>query len=147
LVLATVAVLLSACGSQQLPRPLSPAERMEVQATTIPAVVGVQPSMGEEHEENLRRILDESGLFQRVALARDLDEPPDLAVVLTGAGSDGAQGALAIRAAGGTVLAQDEATSAAWGMPGAATRAGAVEAVASLSDLPAEIDKRRHGKR
>lgn len=79
-----LAGLLSACGSQQLPRPLSPAERLEVRATTIPAVVGVLPSRGQEHEENLRRILDESGLFRRVALAADLDQAPDLAVVITG---------------------------------------------------------------
>lgn len=47
-----------------------------------------------------------------------------LALVLTGMGSDGAIGAKAIVGAGGLVLAQDEATSTVWGMPGAIAKAG-----------------------
>ena len=46
------------------------------------------------------------------------------AVILTGMGSDGMLGCKAVAAAGGTVLAQDEATSVVWGMPGAVARAG-----------------------
>jgi two-component system chemotaxis response regulator CheB len=47
-----------------------------------------------------------------------------LAVILTGMGHDGLQGCRAVAAAGGQVLAQDEASSVVWGMPGAVVRAG-----------------------
>lgn len=47
-----------------------------------------------------------------------------LAVILTGMGQDGLEGCHAVAAAGGTVLAQDEASSVVWGMPGAVARAG-----------------------
>ncbi|OAS23385.1 protein-glutamate methylesterase/protein-glutamine glutaminase [Methylobacterium platani] len=47
-----------------------------------------------------------------------------LSVVLTGMGSDGTKGAKALVEAGGTMLAQDEATSTVWGMPGSLVRAG-----------------------
>ena len=47
-----------------------------------------------------------------------------LAVILTGMGSDGMRGGKEIVAAGGSVIAQDEATSVVWGMPGSAANAG-----------------------
>src|SRR5258707_12103344 len=52
-----------------------------------------------------------------------------MAVVLTGMGSDGMRGGKDIVAAGGSVIAQDEATSVVWGMPGAAANAGNYDAV------------------
>jgi two-component system chemotaxis response regulator CheB len=58
-----------------------------------------------------------------------------LAVVLTGMGVDGFEGAGRIREGGGRVIAQDEETSAVWGMPGAVVRGGLAEAVLPLSGL------------
>jgi two-component system chemotaxis response regulator CheB len=58
-----------------------------------------------------------------------------LAVVLTGMGQDGLKGAEAVVAAGGTVIVQDQASSAAWGMPGAVARRGLATAVLSVAEL------------
>ncbi len=62
-----------------------------------------------------------------------------LAVVLTGMGQDGLAGARAVRDAGGTVIAQDEASSVIWGMPGSIARAGLAERVLPLDAIAAEI--------
>jgi len=58
-----------------------------------------------------------------------------LAVVLTGMGQDGARGLLAVRSAGGTTLAQDEATSIVYGMPREAALLGAAQHVLPLPDI------------
>ena len=62
-----------------------------------------------------------------------------IAVVLTGSGVDGAMGVSAIKKMGGTVLAQDEATSAFFAMPSAAIDTGAVDFVLPLEDIPAAV--------
>ena len=62
-----------------------------------------------------------------------------LAAVLTGMGSDGARGADDIVAAGGSVIAQDEASSVVWGMPGAAAHAGVCAAVLPLDQVGPKI--------
>jgi len=58
-----------------------------------------------------------------------------LAVMLTGMGSDGAAGCAAVARAGGRFIAQDQATSAVWGMPAAAAATGLAEAVLPLDDI------------
>jgi two-component system, chemotaxis family, protein-glutamate methylesterase/glutaminase len=62
-----------------------------------------------------------------------------LALVLTGMGSDGTRGAAEIVAAGGGVIAQDEATSVVWGMPGSVARAGLASALIPLEEIGSKI--------
>jgi two-component system, chemotaxis family, protein-glutamate methylesterase/glutaminase len=70
-----------------------------------------------------------------------------LALVLTGMGSDGLAGAKSIVAAGGHVLAQDEATSVVWGMPGQVTNAGLCCAVLPLPDIAGKLTRLFAGDR
>jgi two-component system chemotaxis response regulator CheB len=65
-----------------------------------------------------------------------------LTVILTGMGQDGLRGCEAVRAAGGQVLAQDEASSVVWGMPGYVAQAGLAERVLPLPMIAGEIVKR-----
>ena len=62
-----------------------------------------------------------------------------LAVILTGMGSDGLAGCRSLVEAGGTVFAQDKATSVVWGMPGAVAQAGLCRSVAPLKQLGSDI--------
>jgi two-component system chemotaxis response regulator CheB len=62
-----------------------------------------------------------------------------LGVVLSGMGRDGAEGAARIVHAGGTIMAQDAATSAVWGMPGAVAAAGLASAVLPPEQIAARI--------
>jgi two-component system chemotaxis response regulator CheB len=62
-----------------------------------------------------------------------------LGVLLTGIGDDGARGLLAMRRAGAHTLAQDEASSAVYGMPRRAAELGAACEVVALADLPQRI--------
>jgi two-component system chemotaxis response regulator CheB len=65
-----------------------------------------------------------------------------IGVVLTGMGADGAQGAKAIKQAGGHVIAQDEASSVIFGMPAEAIKLQVVDQVLGLDDIYAAIEKR-----
>jgi two-component system chemotaxis response regulator CheB len=65
-----------------------------------------------------------------------------LAVILTGMGQDGLRGCEAVREAGGQILAQDEATSVVWGMPGFVARAGLADRVLPISLIGDEIVRR-----
>jgi two-component system chemotaxis response regulator CheB len=64
-----------------------------------------------------------------------------IAVILTGMGADGSNAIGAIKRAGGHVIAQDEATSVVWGMPGSAVATGYVDQVLPLQDIPGAIFK------
>jgi len=64
-----------------------------------------------------------------------------LAAVLTGMGTDGLAGAAAVVAAGGNVVAQDEASSVVWGMPGAVAKHGLCAVVGPLEALARIINE------
>ena len=65
-----------------------------------------------------------------------------VAVVLTGMGNDAAKGVKFAKAAGGYVIAQDEATSIIFGMPAEAIKTGAVDEILPLDEISAAIEKR-----
>lgn len=68
--------------------------------------------------------------------------PGVVGVVMTGMGQDGLKGCEAISANRGQILAQDEASSVVWGMPGFVARAGLADAVVPLADLADQIMSR-----
>ncbi len=70
-----------------------------------------------------------------------------LGVIMTGMGQDGFRGCERIKEAGGKVLAQDEASSVVWGMPGFVVRAGLADRVLPLAQLPNEILRRARAGR
>ena len=65
-----------------------------------------------------------------------------LGIVLTGMGRDGVEGAHRLIACGGSILAQDEASSAVWGMPRAVLEAGLASAVLSPDKIARRIASR-----
>jgi len=65
-----------------------------------------------------------------------------LALVMTGMGSDGLDGARLVHERGGVVLAQDEATSAVWGMPGRVTEAGITDATLPVTAIADALRQR-----
>src|SRR6266481_1021380 len=70
-----------------------------------------------------------------------------MSVILTGMGSDGMRGGKDIVAAGGSVIAQDEASSVVWGMPGAAANAGICAAVLPLNQIAPKLVRLFSGDR
>ncbi len=70
-----------------------------------------------------------------------------LGVILTGMGHDGAAGAQHIVDAGGSIIAQDEASSVVWGMPGAAAQAGVCAAVLPLTQIGSKVTRLFRGER
>lgn len=71
--------------------------------------------------------------------------PRLLATILTGMGQDGLVGCRAVAAAGGVVLAQDEASSVVWGMPGAVARAGLAQELLPPDALADRIQEALRG--
>src|SRR5580692_1628008 len=70
-----------------------------------------------------------------------------MSVILTGMGSDGMRGGKDIVAAGGSVIAQDEASSVVWGMPGAAANAGICAAILPLNQIAPKLVRLFSGDR
>ncbi len=93
------------------------------------------------HENSCRPSVDV--LFRSVAATFG---PRALGVILTGMGQDGLRGAEAIRARGGRILVQDEASSVVWGMAGSVARAGLADEVLPLPAIAHAI-LRRVGRR
>ena len=81
-------------------------------------------------------ILAGSGI---VVLAASLYPADASGVILTGMGKDGAIGLKEMRAAGSPTIAQDEATSVVWGMPGEAVAIGAAVETLALQTVSARI--------
>lgn len=79
-----------------------------------------------------------SGTFLFETMARVFG-PASLGVVLTGMGRDGADGLRLVRQAGGTVLAQDEATSDVFGMPAEVIREGIADHVLPLHSIATQL--------
>jgi two-component system chemotaxis response regulator CheB len=73
------------------------------------------------------------------ACIAEIAGPACVCVMLTGMGEDGIEGLAAVRRAGGLIIAQDEASSVVFGMPGKAIAAGLADAVLPLSDIGAEL--------
>jgi two-component system, chemotaxis family, protein-glutamate methylesterase/glutaminase len=69
-----------------------------------------------------------------------------IGVILTGMGSDGAEGLLQMRKCGARTIGQDEESSVVYGMPKVAYQLGAVEAQVSLSNIPLTIHEMLKGK-
>jgi two-component system chemotaxis response regulator CheB len=75
-------------------------------------------------------------MFQSVARATGARS---IGVLLTGMGRDGAQGLLEMRTGGSQTIAQDEASSVVWGMPGEAVAIGAAQLVLPLPAIGARV--------
>lgn len=107
---------------------------MEAQAPLFPSAAPTLHLQQGPPENHCRPAADT--LFRSVALVYGSGV---LALVLTGMGSDGLNGCRAIREHGGSVLAQDQATSTVWGMPGAVANAGLAHNVLPLPAIAPEI--------
>jgi two-component system chemotaxis response regulator CheB len=75
-------------------------------------------------------------LFRSVA---QVYGPAALAIVLTGMGTDGLEGARALVEAGGAIIAQDRASSVVWGMPGAIAQEGLASAILPIDTMAVHV--------
>lgn len=64
-----------------------------------------------------------------------------VAVILTGMGRDGTNGAALVHSLGGTVIAEDESTCVVWGMPRSVLEAGAADLVVPIHEVPKAIER------
>jgi two-component system chemotaxis response regulator CheB len=125
-----------------------PVEQAEDGMALVPGVVRVAPPGSHlllDEDQALR--LDHSEVVHHVRPSADVlllslarnHRGPCTAIVLSGTGIDGAAGAAAVKRAGGRVLAQDEATSQYFGMPGAAILAGGVDEILPLDSIASAL--------
>lgn len=144
-----IVIHLTPLAPSVLPAILARSTALEVESaedgmSLEPAIVRVAPPDAHlllDEDELLR--LDRSELVHHVRPSADVlllslarnHGGPTTAIVLSGTGTDGAAGAAAVKRAGGRVLAQDEATSQYFGMPGAAILAGGVDEVLPLDAI------------
>ncbi|MDG5775536.1 chemotaxis response regulator protein-glutamate methylesterase [Haloarculaceae archaeon H-GB2-1] len=96
--------------------------RMRVELTDTPPVNSVRPAVD----------------VTMKSAAATIDDPM-VGLILTGMGEDGAAGIRAINGAGGYCVAQDEDTSAVYGMPKRAVETGCVDAVRAIDDVSSAI--------
>jgi two-component system chemotaxis response regulator CheB len=99
---------------------------------------GARIKLNQEQRENSCRPAADP-LFRSVAR---IYGAATLGVILTGMGQDGFKGCEQIAAAGGQILAQDEASSVVWGMPGFVARAGLAEKILPLNQIAGEVMRR-----
>lgn len=124
-----------------LPVKLGEAGEALLSGTVYLAPDGTQMGVGPDGRIRLARQAGEDGfcpsvtyLFRTVAQAYGAGAA---GVLLTGMGRDGAQGLLELRRAGAVTVAQDEESSAIFGMPGEAVRVGAAEHVLPPEEIAA----------
>ncbi|MEH3106105.1 MAG: chemotaxis-specific protein-glutamate methyltransferase CheB [Sphingomonas fennica] len=123
----------------------------------LPSTILVAP--GDGHLTLMRRGSDVRVRIDRAAVANGCLPSVDpmlrsvasiygasaVAVILSGMGRDGAEGAADLAAAGGDLLAQDRETSVVWGMPGAVARAGLATVVGAPAALATSLGQRAAG--
>ena len=103
----------------------------------VPRLSDSKPAIGlDKHPEDALHIPSVNVLMRSVA---HVFKNRALGVIMTGMGSDGADGIAAIFRQGGLTIGQDEASCAVYGMPRACAQLGVLTHVLSLSDIPAHI--------
>lgn len=106
------------------------AEGVSIRLSTAPAPSGCMPSV--------------DPMFQSVG---DVYGDRALAVLLSGMGRDGTRGAKELVARGGRLIAQDQASSVVWGMPGSAVQAGLARLVLPPDEIGRMVARRRTAQR
>ncbi len=133
---------------QRLSRPVREATEGEAPvAGTVYVAPGGRHLRIEKADGQLRMRLDDSApvKFCRPSIDMFMSDAAvaygasALAVILTGMGTDGLDGVRLLRKSGSMVIAQDEATSVVWGMPGAICREGLADHILPVGDIGAMI--------
>ncbi len=107
---------------------------------------GVHMTVNEEEkivlkEDGSRKMLHVPSIDVMMLSAAEIYKDRAVGVIMTGMGRDGVEGIAAIRAAGGHTIAQDEKTSAIYGMNKVAVDQGAIACVLSLDSMADEINR------